>query len=118
MKLRYVVVLFCVLLLVGSVVQAQNARLRTFPLHKEFVAQVIACDKQEDAVMLADASAESIEKASLLFQAFALLDVCGAGVVPITYLERVHSGAGMNVYRARIGGKMFYVATDWTHESL
>lgn len=104
-------VVFFVLLTWTLIGQAQNARTKTFPLHKEFTARVVVCSD----VSFAQAIAEDETTAS--FQVYAALGVCGGGTFQITYIKQISTHGEMKVYEVRINGHAGYAVTNWSHEA-
>lgn len=108
-----IALLFAVLLLAGSPVEAQNARNKTFPLHKEFTAQVFICAEVEYAKEVAD------DETSVTVQVYSALGICGGGVTRVTYVKHIHkSKEGNNVYEVKINGHTAYAITNWNHETI
>lgn len=109
--MKKVILLFAILLCIGLPAEAQNPRTKTFPLNKEFQAQVVLCGELEFAKHIAD------DDSTITFQVYSLVGVCGGGTVRVTYVKLAYKGLS-NVYEVQINGQTAYAITDGTHESL
>lgn len=98
--------IFFVLLAWVLIGQAQNARDKTFPIGKEFVARIAICNDLEFAQQVADEE-DGIE--IYFFTGF-----CHLVQAPTTFHKTLFtSKKGNYVYEVTIGGEKYFAISNW-----
>ena len=102
---------------------AQNPQTKTFPLHKEFPATVLACDTEEDAREILNTHKEQgIVLATSTLNRLIRESKCGMGRALVTYKKKVYEvetpEGTMRLYEGTIGEVTIYLITDWKDESV
>lgn len=114
--LRVVILAMLAIVLGWGVIKpshGQNARAKTFPYGKQFVAAVAVCSTEQYAKEVADDESASI------FSFYRMMGACEAGQVEVKYLRQVYSSThGYGVYEVEIAGHKVFAITDWKPDSI